>query len=335
MLLCLSCACIVQSNVAFGLWILLALAIIPAAWAARRHAPALWTLGGTFLLWAHGYFVPQWEGIQKSDPKWLFPAAVLMALIVLGVGLLVEWVARRKTQNWAVSKGTNADAWMVLLGVALLFGVADITALIWLRVELLYHYPVAAAIAVALVVLAGATRMTFSSVLGLAVLVVNAVIVMAHMAGGDMGKDTHFIAFAVLGVALTVIFERFFHAWSGTPLIRGQGGVRYELVVLIAIMTAMLLLLVHIAPWTAEQYETPAVGGVAVVLLGLGIAFKAALYRRFGLGVFVFALVRLYFIDLAKLETFYKIIAFIALGVALIVVSFLYSRFKEQFQKWV
>jgi len=73
----------------------------------------------------------------------------------------------------------------------------------------------------------------------------------------------------------------------------------------------------------------------AVVLLGLGLALRSAVYRRFGLGVLAYALARVYLVDLAKLETLYKIYAFIVLGAVLIAVSYLYTKYKDQFQKWV
>lgn len=335
MLLRLFYANIAESHMAFGLWILLALAMVPVAWMARRYAPALWTLGGMFLLCAHFYFYPQWERIQYNDPWWVFPTAIVMTLLVLVTGLLVERTARRRTKDWSEWFGTYAEAWIALLIVLIVFAVVDLTALVRLRAEPIFQYPIASALAVGLVLLAALSRIAFPSLAGLVFLVVNSVILMVYLATEDVGKDHAFMVQALLGVGLAVVYERFFHAWADTLFVGALAELRRGSLVLVALITVILVQLVHAAPWTAQQYETLGVGGVAVLLLGLGIAFQSALYRRFGLGVFVFALFRLYLIDLPRLETFYKIIAFIALGAALIVVSFLYSLFKERFQKWV
>ena len=225
---------------------------------------------------------------------------------------------------------------MLLIIVLIAFSAFDLTALVRLRVDETFQYPTASAIAVALVLLAVFTRIAFPSLAGLVFLVVNSLMLMGSLALEDVGRGPSFLVQALLGAGLAVVFERIYHGWADTLPAKSLAWLRHGSLALVALITVILVQLVHAAPWTQRyQCETLGVGGVAVLLLVLGIALQSALYRRFGLGVFVFALFRLYLIDLARLETFYKIIAFLALGAVLIFVSFLYSRFKEQFQKWV
>ena len=62
-------------------------------------------------------------------------------------------------------------------------------------------------------------------------------------------------------------------------------------------------------------------------ILALGFFLKNRVYRLSGLAVLSLSCARLIFIDMAKVETIYKIITFILLGAILLGVSFLYSKF--------
>jgi len=72
-------------------------------------------------------------------------------------------------------------------------------------------------------------------------------------------------------------------------------------------------------------------GGEALLLIVLGFALREKQYRYGGMLLFVLVLIKLFFHDIAGLETIYKIISFIGLGVILLVASFLYSKSKEFF----
>jgi len=307
---------------------LLAVGLAPVAWLVRRHAPAVWTLSVTFLVWANLHFFPLWEKIQNADPWWLFPAALAMTGRVLVMGFLMDKTARKTKRDPTRPGWTRADILMLSVAVLLLFSVTDVTMLIRLRAGWNLQYPISCTLAVVAIMVPSLGRSAFACLASFILLVVNSVSQMGYLAFEYAPVTPTFLTNTLLGTALTVFFERFFR-----PLAKENSASAS--VALLALMTLLLLFLVHSAPWTAGQYETLGVGGVAVALFVLGIIQHSSLYRRFGLGVFVFALVRLYLIDLAQLETFYKILAFMALGAVLIVVSFLYSLFRERFQKWV
>jgi uncharacterized membrane protein len=70
-------------------------------------------------------------------------------------------------------------------------------------------------------------------------------------------------------------------------------------------------------------------GACAFIFLVSGFVLKDKLYRWIGLGIFSLVLLRLFFYDFSNLETIYRIISFIALGIVFIGASFLYSYFSK------
>ncbi|MFB3787039.1 MAG: DUF2339 domain-containing protein [bacterium] len=74
---------------------------------------------------------------------------------------------------------------------------------------------------------------------------------------------------------------------------------------------------------------------LALSLLVLGFVWKGKSYRRVAMAVFVLAIGRVFLIDVAQLETFYRMVAFMCLGITLILVSFLYARMRRQIREWL
>jgi hypothetical protein len=78
---------------------------------------------------------------------------------------------------------------------------------------------------------------------------------------------------------------------------------------------------------------TIAWGAEALVLLGTGFAFRDRWLRLQGLGLFLVCVLKLFLYDLRNLDTPFRILSFIALGLILLGVSWIYTRFREQLQK--
>jgi uncharacterized membrane protein len=70
-------------------------------------------------------------------------------------------------------------------------------------------------------------------------------------------------------------------------------------------------------------------GVYALALVGRGIWRKRKVLRVLGIALFAVTLVKLFLFDLGKISTLSKIIAFVGLGVLLLVISFLYQKFKD------
>jgi len=71
----------------------------------------------------------------------------------------------------------------------------------------------------------------------------------------------------------------------------------------------------------------------ALFLVTLGVATKTAINRILGLGLMALVVLKLYISDVWELGYLFKIVAFIGLGVLLLSVSYLYSRFRPVIEK--
>jgi uncharacterized membrane protein len=72
----------------------------------------------------------------------------------------------------------------------------------------------------------------------------------------------------------------------------------------------------------------------AVALVGAGVALRSVVNRILGLALIGFVILKLYFYDVWELRLLYRVAAFGALGVLLLVTSFLYSRFRGSIESW-
>jgi len=82
-------------------------------------------------------------------------------------------------------------------------------------------------------------------------------------------------------------------------------------------------------------YLTVSWAVLGFVLLAFGFAVKARSYRMAGLVALGFSLLRAIFHDMRNVETIYRILSFIGLGVILLVLAFLYARNREKLAKWL
>jgi len=80
---------------------------------------------------------------------------------------------------------------------------------------------------------------------------------------------------------------------------------------------------------------TVAWGAEAIVLLAAGFALRDRVLRLSGLALFLVCTLKLFFWDLRNLETLPRIMSFIVLGLLLVAVSWVYTRFRAQVQKFL
>jgi uncharacterized membrane protein len=71
----------------------------------------------------------------------------------------------------------------------------------------------------------------------------------------------------------------------------------------------------------------------ASALVVAGVVRRSALDRILGLGLFALVIVKLYLLDVWSLRRGFRITAFLALGGLLLLVSYLYSRFKPTLER--
>jgi uncharacterized membrane protein len=106
-----------------------------------------------------------------------------------------------------------------------------------------------------------------------------------------------------------------------------------------AILVGALSLWVFISRWVMESasgfYLTASWSLLALGLFGVGLLLRERMYRWVGLGVLAFALGRVVFFDVWKLQTVYQILSFMALGIVLLVLGFIYSKYQEKIREWL
>lgn len=76
--------------------------------------------------------------------------------------------------------------------------------------------------------------------------------------------------------------------------------------------------------WTSLSFITQ-----AIVILGFGFSAKIKLFRVLGLILFGLSIFKVFLYDLSNLDTGYRIISFIVLGVIALLGAFLYNKYKE------
>ena len=105
------------------------------------------------------------------------------------------------------------------------------------------------------------------------------------------------------------------------------------------ILIGTLSLWVFVSRWVMEStsgfYLTASWSLLALALFGVGLFMRERMYRWVGLGVLAFALGRVVFFDVWKLQPVYEILSFMALGIVLLVLGFIYSKYQEKIREWL
>jgi uncharacterized membrane protein len=145
--------------------------------------------------------------------------------------------------------------------------------------------------------------------------------------------NRRFLTFAVSAASLWIA-SRFVRTRESQSVVYGAG----HLVMLWALG-------LEVAGWAGRTSDPQDVANVvstgisilmavyASALIVAGVARRSALNRVLGLGLFALVIVKLYLLDVWSLGRGFRITAFLALGGLLLLVSYLYSRFKPALEK--
>jgi hypothetical protein len=105
------------------------------------------------------------------------------------------------------------------------------------------------------------------------------------------------------------------------------------------ILAGGLSLWLFVSRWVLEQasgfYLTASWSLLALAFFTCGIMLRERVYRWLGLGVLACALGRVVIFDVWKLETLYRILSFMALGIVLLVLGFIYNKYQEKIREWL
>jgi uncharacterized membrane protein len=89
------------------------------------------------------------------------------------------------------------------------------------------------------------------------------------------------------------------------------------------------------ATFTGGFFITMIWAGFAVLVFAAGMILRERFHRWLGLGVLATAVGRVVLVDVWKQETIYRVLTFMALGVALLVIGFIYNKYQDTIRKWL
>jgi uncharacterized membrane protein len=118
------------------------------------------------------------------------------------------------------------------------------------------------------------------------------------------------------------------------PTIKGKLAVPFEIfthIVIIWVASSELIGWMHLSGFTQTYKLALSIlwGLYAVMLIAVGI-WKKKQYLRIGaIALFGVTLIKLFFYDISHLDTISKTVVFVSLGVLLLIISFLYNKFKH------
>ncbi len=117
------------------------------------------------------------------------------------------------------------------------------------------------------------------------------------------------------------------------PRNTGEGIERYARAFysLFATLLLAILLFYEVSGGTL----TVAWAAEALALLGVGFPLRDRVQRLSGLTLFLICVLKLFLYDLRELETMQRILSFIVLGLILVGVSWMYTRFRDRIQRYL
>jgi hypothetical protein len=268
-------------------------------WAA--HIPLAWALATFFLA-------------KLDDRPWELAPALTLIAVTLGFGEF-SWSRARAKEDSAA-----ASSWLWPYA-SLAVAVGLVTT--WDHCPERWQLTAFAAETLVLVI---AGRLT-----GAGAFIRLAIVPMAIAAFGYIYFDTDIFSASgvawtnlVIGLALFAFAERSLEKEADFQPLRPC---------IVGIITALALLALD--KLVSGALLTVSWALLGFVLLAFGFAIKQRSYRMAGLVALAFSLAHAVFHDMARVETIYRILSFIGLGIILLVLAFLYARNREKLAKWL
>ncbi len=262
-----------------------------------------------------------WEFLQqlREKPEWFIMLAPLAGLMVLSFAT-VAWFTRQPEHGGETRKP--------LLQVALVYRwLALALSLLWLWQYVPGRQHVAAFMAAAIGVFALAIWQRNREAL-MAAAVYAVASLAALWQGDDLKMDAYWANLLSL-LALLAMQQILRRADARLPLA--------EKIHAAIVFTAGVSLWRLLSCWvtTSGLFLTMSWAGFAVVVFALGMFLRERFHRWLGLSVLAAAVGRVVLVDVWKQETIWRVVTFMALGGALLVIGFVYNRYQDTIRKWL
>ena len=119
-----------------------------------------------------------------------------------------------------------------------------------------------------------------------------------------------------------------------------EGAALPETAHTVAIFASGLTLWLFLSRWVVQAaggkfFLTVSWALLALAVFAAGFALRERMYRWLGLAVLAGAIGRVVLLDVWQLALVYRVLAFMALGVVLIVLGYIYTRWQEKIREWL
>jgi uncharacterized membrane protein len=259
--------------------------------------------------------------LSQAKPPMFFPLAPIAALGLLSFGT-VQWFQRRSGADSRVREPLLQIA-LIYRWVALVLSIAWICAYVPARERIW----LLALIGLAIFLWAGWRRNRETLLFGAAFTVTALALFWLPLLEAPTVYFPDLVAIVVLLTQRQIarrLPERF-------PL---DPGIHNAVIVI-----GGLSLWLFVSRWVLEMgngfYLTASWSVLALALFTAGLLLRERMYRWIGLGILACALARVVIFDVWKLETVYRVLSFMALGVVLLVLGFIYSKYQEKIKEWL
>ena len=278
-------------------------------------------LAGQFALVVSGFeFVEQ---IMHHAPPWYFPLAPIAALLALATATTV-WLARKPATpelNSVLNQTTVLYRWIALaMSLAWVCEYVPKEHLVWTFTTL----------GAALFALAG-LRPKLETRLASGVYLTAGQIAFA----ARLVVETGMPSFADVSVLLTL---------AALQAIARRRAARWplpETAHTAMILAAGLGVWAFVWRWVVLKsggthfYLTASWAALAAIIFAAGFVLRERMHRWLGLAILAAAVGRVFFSDVWKLDLLARILSFMALGVVLLVLGFIYNKYQEKIKEWL
>jgi hypothetical protein len=281
-----------------------------------------WTLAACAQIFLLISSLALWREFGSQKPAWQFALAPIASWLALGVA----------TTAWLSRHDTCERVRRPLLQLSTFYrGVAFVMSLWWIYayVPAPHYFWTLCAVGLALLALAGAMKNREA-------LVFCALYLVAAFAVWFTEAFRHDVAVNwpnAIALVAVLAAQQFVRRWAA----------RYELpphAESVAIIAGGLALWIFVSRWVvvtsgAHFLLTVSWAAVAALLFGAGFVLHERMHRWLGLCILAFAIGRVFVSDVWKLETIYRILSFMALGVVLLALGFIYNKYQDKIRQWL
>jgi hypothetical protein len=293
------------------------LAVVVTGYGLATRAWALAICGQIFLGVSAWEF---WQQLVYAKPEWYFPLAPLAVLAGLSLATLA-WFARHPETTAA--REPLLQAAMVYRWLALAMSLYWI----WVYVPERLRPGACMAAAVALFILT-VWRSSREALVAVGAYAVAALIDLWVGHDGAMDNYPPNLLALLAILVMQQILRRRPAQFTFPENLHGA-------VVIIAGLSLWRYLSCWTAPHTSGFYVTMTWAGFAVAAFAAGILLHERFLRWFGLGVLTSAVGRVVLVDVWNQDKLGRVLTFLALGVALFVVGFVYNKYEEKIRQWL